>query len=82
MLSRWTDFLTTDGEKRSRDRDNEFEDVIKTKAELLEKWRIGWDCLFTALDSINVSNMDTEIYIRNQGHTIVEAINQCHIISY
>ncbi len=76
MKSRWTDFLTSDGEKEWRNRDLEFEPVIKTKTELLEKWNDGWACLFKALNSINADNFDTEIYIRNQGHSIVEAINR------
>ena len=53
MLSRWTDFLTTDGEKEWRDRDGEFENDIKDKTELLSKWNEGWDCLFKAINSIN-----------------------------
>ncbi len=76
MLSRWTDFLTTDGEKEWRDRDAEFEDIIKTREELLEKWEAGWICLFTALDSINDSQIEDIIYIRNIGHSITEAINR------
>lgn len=76
MKSRWTEFLTTDGEKEWRNRDLEFEDIIKTKNELLEKWNEGWNCLFIALNAINETNFDQEIYIRNQGHSIVEAINR------
>ena len=76
MLSRWTDFLTTDGEKEWRKRDLEFEDVIQSKEGLLQKWEEGWACLFEALDSINEDNFDTTVYIRNQGHTIVEAVNR------
>ncbi len=76
MLSRWTDFLTTDGEKEWRNRDTEFEPDINTKAELLEKWEAGWRCLFTALDSINESNFNQLVYIRNMGHTLPEAINR------
>lgn len=76
MLSRWTDFLTADGEKEWRNRDSEFEDVIKTKAALLQKWEAAWQTLFTALDSVNEANFNTTVYIRNQGHTIVEAINR------
>ena len=80
MKSRWTDFLTSDGEKTWRNRDTEFEDVIKTKADLLSKWEEGWQCVFTALETINKDNFETIIYIRNQGHTITEAINRqlCH----
>jgi len=76
MLSRWTDFLTSDGEKEWRQRDLEFEDIIKTEKELLEKWETGWQCLFEALASLNDTNFETIIYIRNQGHTIMEAINR------
>ncbi len=76
MLSRWTNFLTSDGEKEWRNRDLEFESVIKSKVELLEKWEAGWKCLFDALDSINEDNFDVEILIRNQRHTIVEAVNR------
>jgi len=76
MTSRWTDFLTTDGEKEWRNRDLEFEPIIKTKAEFLQKWAAGWACLYEALNSINEANFETEIYIRNQGHTVVEAINR------
>lgn len=76
MLSRWKDFLSADGEKDWRNRDREFESVINSREELLNKWREGWQCLFTALDSVNKDNFDTVIYIRNQGHTIVEAINR------
>lgn len=76
MLSRWTNFLTTDGEKEWRQRDLEFEDVIKTKRELIEKWEAGWNCLFDTLATLNDRNFETIIYIRNQGHTVMEAINR------
>jgi len=76
MKSRWTDFLTSDGEKEWRNRELEFETVIKTKAELMEKWEEGWACLFTALHAVNKDNFDTTIYIRNQSHSITEAVNR------
>jgi hypothetical protein len=76
MLSRWTDFLTTDGEKESRDRDAEFENDIATREELLSKWDEGWDCLFKAIESLKVEDLEKIIYIRNQGHTVAEAINR------
>ena len=76
MQSRWTDFLTTDGEKDFRNRDQEFENLIKTRAELTAKWSEGWQTLFSALDSVNEQNFDQLVYIRNQGHTITEAINR------
>jgi len=76
MMSRWTDFLTTDGEKDFRNRDQEFENIIKSRADLNAKWSEGWQVLFTALDSVNETNFEQLVYIRNQGHTIVEAINR------
>jgi hypothetical protein len=76
MMSRWTDFKTTDGEKEFRKRDQEFETVITTKEELLQKWQGGWNCLFGALESLKSDELEDVIYIRNQGHTVVEAINR------
>jgi Protein of unknown function (DUF1572) len=76
MVSRWTDFLTSDGEKGSRNRDAEFENDIKSRGELLEKWNKGWTCLFAAIDALTNDDLDKVIYIRNQGHTVVEAINR------
>ncbi|MBO3696899.1 DUF1572 family protein [Roseivirga sp. E12] len=73
MLSRWTDFLTSDGEKEWRNRDQEFESIIKTREELLQKWNEGWECVFTALDSVNEDNFGTRVYIRNQSHSIMDA---------
>ncbi|UKN03525.1 DUF1572 domain-containing protein [Paracrocinitomix mangrovi] len=80
MMSRWTNFLTTDGEKEWRQRDLEFEKVIKTKADLIDKWEEGWRCLFGALYSITPDNFDRPIYIRKQKHTMIEAFNRqlCH----
>lgn len=76
MLSRWTDFLHSDGEKNWRRRDAEFENSISSKESLLEKWEDGWTCLFEALNGINEANFNTVIYIRNQGHSIVAAVNR------
>ncbi len=76
MKSRWTHFLTSDGEKEWRNRDLEFEYVIKTKVEMLEKWNEGWHCLFEALNSIDKDNFYSEIFIRNQSHSIIEAIHR------
>jgi hypothetical protein len=76
MLSRWTDFLTTDGEKESRNRDAEFENDITTRKELLEKWNAGWECFFHALNGLTEADLEKEIYIRNQGHSVMEAINR------
>lgn len=76
MLSRWTNFLTEDGEKPWRNREEEFENPYETKKEMLTAWNEGWDCLFKALDSLNKDNFDTHIKIRNENHTIIEAINR------
>ncbi len=76
MLSRWTDFLTTDGEKEWRNRDSEFDDSIKTKKEVLEIWDKGWECFLNALNSLKSNQLSDIIYIRNEGHTVVEAINR------
>lgn len=76
MKSRWTDFLTTDGEKEWRNRDSEFESEIKSEVELLSKWNDAWNCLFGALNSVDNENFDTKVYIRNQEHSIIEAINR------
>ena len=76
MLSRWTDFLTTDGEKDNLNRDSEFENNIKSRADLLEKWNTGWNCLFSALNDLTENDLDKIIYIRNQGRTVLEAFNR------
>lgn len=76
MMSRWTDFLSADGEKDFRDRDGEFEKNIQTKAELLAKWEEGWQCLFTAINPLEDNQLEQTIYIRNMGHTVTEAINR------
>ncbi|MFS0839721.1 DUF1572 family protein [Paenibacillus sp. 1P03SA] len=76
MLSRWTDFLTTDGEKDWRDRDAEFARSLSDQEQLLEKWNEGWNCLFHALDSLNPDQLEQIVYIRNEGHTVIEAINR------
>ena len=76
MLSRWTDVLTTDGEKSWRNRDNEFLNDLTTKASVMDLWNKGWICFFNAIDSFRSSDLDTIIYIRNEGHTLMEAINR------
>lgn len=76
MLSRWTDFLTTDGEKEWRNRDDEFNDTIQTKEDLLAFWNKGWDCFLNALDALEANHLSQIIYIRNEGHTVIEAINR------
>lgn len=76
MMSRWTDFLNSDGEKEWRNREAEFEADIKDREELLAKWEAGWDCVFTALGGLKEEDLSRIIYIRNQGHTLTEAIHR------
>jgi len=76
MLSRWTDFLTTDGEKPWRQRDAEFDGAAINREALMKKWEEGWQCLFDALSSITDNDLEKIIYIRNEGHTILEAVNR------
>lgn len=76
MLSRWTDFLTTDGEKEWRRRDAEFDNDISSKQEMLYKWNEGWNVLLDTLKSLKEEDLGSIVYIRNQGHTVLEAINR------
>lgn len=80
MKSRWTNFFTEDGEKEWRNRDDEFENPFETQEEMLAYWESGWTCLFTTLKELTDENLEQIIYIRNQGHTVTEAINRqlCH----
>ncbi|MDO3644361.1 DUF1572 family protein [Mucilaginibacter sp. L3T2-6] len=75
-ISRWTDFLTSDGEKSSRNRDDEFEDTAVSKEELTALWDEGWDCLFNAINPLTADDLLRTIYIRNEAHTVAEAINR------
>lgn len=76
MLSRWTNFLTEDGEKNWRHRDSEFEDTFQNREALLAYWNKGWDCLLNAIKPLTSADLERIIYIRNQGHTVTEAINR------
>lgn len=77
MLSRWTDFLTTDGEKADRNRDAEFEDPDALSHDaLLARWEKGWACLFAALDGIGGDDLERTVVIRSKPHSVVEAINR------
>ncbi|SDI49963.1 Protein of unknown function [Winogradskyella thalassocola] len=76
MLSRWTNFLTEDGEKEWRHRDEEFIANFDSKEALLTAWNQGWSCLFEAITPLNVSDLENIIYIRHQGHSVTEAINR------
>ncbi|HET6862272.1 MAG TPA: DUF1572 family protein [Pyrinomonadaceae bacterium] len=76
MLSRWTDFLTTDGEKPTRNRDMEFVLESKNKGELLDYWERGWRCVFDALEPLQLEDFEKTVTIRGEEHTIVKAINR------
>jgi hypothetical protein len=76
MVSRWTNFLTSDGEKTNRNRDHEFVGDIQTKEQMMELWGNGWDTLFNALESIEDEQLLKIIFIRNEPHTVIEAIER------
>jgi hypothetical protein len=76
MRSRWTDFLTTDGEKPDRHRDTEFEDAPKTRAELMELWERGWSYLFDALEPMTDADLVRTVTIRTEPHSVMQAINR------
>ena len=76
MRSRWTDFLTSDGEKPDRDRDSEFEAAPKTRAELFAVWEAGWKICLDALDSLTDADLDKTVLIRSEPHSVMQAINR------
>ncbi|MGA2206495.1 MAG: DUF1572 domain-containing protein [Terracidiphilus sp.] len=76
MRSRWTDFLTTDGEKPSRDRDSEFVDPPSKRKDLLATWEDGWNRLFTALEPLTDADLGRTVTIRGEAHSVMQAINR------
>ena len=76
MRSRWTDFLTSDGEKPDRNRDTEFEAPPTTRAELMEMWERGWKLLFEALEPLSDADLTRTITIRTEPHSVMQAINR------
>ena len=74
MQSRWTNFLTEDGEKSWRKRDSEFENDIQSKAEMMEIWTRGWQVLFEALNQIKEEKWNDTIFIRGEKYTILDAV--------
>lgn len=76
MRSRWTDFLTSDGEKPDRNRDSEFTDPPATRAALMEAWEGGWARLFEALEPLTDSDLDKTVTIRGEPHSVMQAINR------
>lgn len=77
MRSRWTDFLTTDGEKPDRDRDSEFErGTADSRQAIMARWDAGWEILFTTLTSLGPADLGRSVTIRDEPHTVVQAINR------
>lgn len=74
MVSRFTEFLTSDGEKPWRNRDAEFENTISDRTSLVSAWEKGWRCLLDALENLSEDELENIVYIRNEGHTVNEAI--------
>lgn len=76
MISRWTDFLITDGEKESRNRDNEFIDGFKSREELMNYWDKGWKICLDSLSLLSEDDLEKTIYIRKEPHTVVRAMQR------
>jgi Protein of unknown function (DUF1572) len=76
MRSRWTDFLTSDGEKPDRNRDSEFEAPPSRREDLLNTWEDGWRCLFAALEPLSDADMGRTVTIRGEAHSVMQAINR------
>ncbi|WNB91188.1 DUF1572 family protein [Bacillus sp. NEB1478] len=76
MVSRWTDIFETDGEKPERNRDGEFVNTIRNREELFEVWNKGWDVFFQTLDSLREEDLLRQIFIRNETHTVMDAIDR------
>ena len=76
MRSRWTDFLTTDGEKPDRQRDTEFVEPFTSRAELMERWEAGWDHVWRALGNLTDADMERVVTIRAERHSVMQAINR------
>ncbi len=76
MRSRWTDFLSSDGEKPNRNRDTEFEAAPATRAELLAMWEEGWRLVFAALEPLSDTDLTRKVSIRTEPHSVMQAINR------
>jgi hypothetical protein len=76
MRSRWTDFLTTDGEKPDRDRDSEFENAPATREALMKTWEDGWNRVFSALSPLSDADLGRTVTIRGEPHSVMQAINR------
>ena len=76
MRSRWTDFLTSDGEKPTRNRDSEFVDPPATREALLQEWEHGWACVFSAIEPLTDADLPRTVTIRGEAHSVMQAINR------
>src|SRR6516165_9663275 len=76
LLSRWTDFLTTDGEKPWRNRDDEFVDTFRSREEILEYWERGWACLLKTLKSLKMDDLEKTVMIRGEPHSVPLALER------
>jgi uncharacterized damage-inducible protein DinB len=76
MRSRWTNFLTSDGEKPDRNRDTEFDEPPNTREALLALWQQGWECLFSALEPLSEADLQRTVTIRGEAHSVMQAINR------
>lgn len=76
MRSRWTNFLTEDGEKPDRNRDQEFESPPATRAETIAMWESGWKCVFDALEPLRDADLGRTVRIRGEAHSVLQAINR------
>jgi uncharacterized damage-inducible protein DinB len=76
LTSRWTDFLSSDGEKPWRNRDDEFVDSFGSRAELLEAWQRGWACLFSTLKSLTPADLEKTVLIRGEPHSVPLALQR------
>jgi len=76
MRSRWTDFLTSDGEKPDRNRDSEFVDAPATRDGLMQVWENGWNCVFRALEPLSDADLGRRVTIRGEAHSVMQAINR------
>ncbi len=76
MRSRWTDFLTSDGEKPDRHRDTEFIDPPSSRADVMAMWDQGWNCVFQALEPLTEADLRRTITIRGEPHSVMQAVNR------
>src|SRR5579885_2461907 len=76
MRSRWTDFLTSDGEKPDRNRDSEFVEPPQTREQLMHMWNDGWSRVFEALEPLSDADLERKVFIRGEPHSVMQAVNR------